>query len=96
LAAKTAPPAVGRREVSRRRSYFALETGRENTMDLNYLFLRQQVERTRAEAASSTEARAAHEHLACRYEIQICEATEGRIRFGCDKSPEARPASDRR
>ena len=61
--------------------------------DLNYLFHRQQVERTRAEAASSSEARLAHEHLACRYETQICEATEGRIRFDCDKAPEAKPAS---
>ena len=62
-------------------------------MDLNYLFLRQQVERTRASAAESAEARVAHEHLACRYEAQISEATDGRIRFGRDCGPEATPAS---
>ena len=44
-------------------------------MDLNYLFHRQQVERTRAEAAGSEEARAAHEQLARCYEAQINQAT---------------------
>lgn len=46
-------------------------------MDLNYLFHRQQVERTRAEAADSEEARVAHEHLARCYEAQINQATDG-------------------
>ena len=40
-------------------------------MDLNYLFHRQQVERTRSEMAENEEARAAHEELAERYEEQI-------------------------
>ena len=40
-------------------------------MDLNYLFRRQQVERTWSEMAENEEARAAHEELAKRYEEQI-------------------------
>jgi hypothetical protein len=40
-------------------------------VDLNYLFHRQQVERTRSELAKNEEARAAHEELAKRYEEQI-------------------------
>ena len=48
-------------------------------MDLNYLFHRQQVERTRAEAAASNEAKAAHEQLARCYETQINQATVGRL-----------------
>jgi hypothetical protein len=50
-------------------------------MDLNYLFHRQQVERSRADAASSEEARQAHLILACRYEQQIEELSGGRISF---------------
>lgn len=44
-------------------------------MDLNYLFFRQQVERTRAAAAGTEQARVAHEQLARCYEAQINEAT---------------------
>ncbi len=44
-------------------------------MDLNYLLHRQQVERSRAEAATADEARAAHEALALKYEEQINELT---------------------
>jgi hypothetical protein len=44
-------------------------------MDLNYLLHRQQVERSRAEAATADEARAAHEALARKYEAQINELT---------------------
>ena len=40
-------------------------------MDLNYLFHRQQVERTRSEMAGNEGARAAHEELAKRYEEHI-------------------------
>jgi len=40
-------------------------------VDLNYLFHRQQVERTRSATAESEEARKAHEELAERYEKQI-------------------------
>ena len=45
-------------------------------MDLNYLLHRQQVERSRAEAASSDAARKAHQGLARHYEEQI-EALTG-------------------
>lgn len=39
--------------------------------DLNYLFQRQQVEHSRAESASTSEARKAHEDLARLYEEEI-------------------------
>lgn len=50
-------------------------------MDLNYLLHRQQVERSRAEAASSDTARTAHEELARRYEEKIRRLSEGRMSF---------------
>ena len=50
-------------------------------MDLNYLFHRQQVERSRAAAANSEPARHAHLGLACEYERQIERLSEGRISF---------------
>lgn len=50
-------------------------------MDLNYLFHRQQVERTRSETAKSKEARTAHEELAKRYEEQIEELTPEDFHF---------------
>ena len=50
-------------------------------MDINYLFQRQQMERTLAEAATSDAARKAHEELASEYERMIEQATEGRISF---------------
>lgn len=50
-------------------------------MDLNYLFHRQQVERTRAEAALSEEARIAHEQLARCYEARINQATGANFEF---------------
>jgi len=50
-------------------------------MDLNYLFRRQQVERTLAEAADSAAAKAAHEELARAYEKQIERKSGGRILF---------------
>lgn len=43
--------------------------------DLNYLFHRQQIERSRAKAASSSAARIAHEELAAAYEEQINRST---------------------
>jgi histone H3/H4 len=48
---------------------------REKPKDLNYLFFRQQVERSRAEIAASEAAREAHEELAEAYEEQIEEST---------------------
>ena len=50
-------------------------------MDINYLFLRQQTERSRADGAASQIARKIHEQLANEYERLIEDATEGRISF---------------
>ena len=50
-------------------------------MDLNYIFLRQQVERTRAEAAEEEAVRRAHEEMARAYEQQIERKSGGRIMF---------------
>jgi hypothetical protein len=50
-------------------------------VDINYLFLRQQTERSRAEAATSEVARRIHEQLANEYERLIENATEGRVSF---------------
>jgi hypothetical protein len=53
-------------------------------MDLNYLFHRQQVERSRAKSASSEEAQKAHNDLAKEYERQIKDLTNGDIGFPSD------------
>lgn len=50
-------------------------------MDVNYLFLRQQMERSRAATATSDVARAIHEQLADEYERLIENATDGRVTF---------------
>ena len=50
-------------------------------MDINYLFLRQQTERTRAATATSNVARTIHEQLASEYERMIEDATGGRSTF---------------
>jgi hypothetical protein len=50
-------------------------------LDLNYLFLRQQTERSRARAAASEVARTIHEQLASQYERMIEDATGGRVTF---------------
>jgi aspartate carbamoyltransferase catalytic subunit len=50
-------------------------------VDINYLFLRQQTERSRAETAASDIARKIHEQLAAEYERLIEDATQGRITF---------------
>jgi hypothetical protein len=50
-------------------------------MDLNYMFLRQQVERSLAERASGDAARRAHAELARQYELEIERQTGGRIMF---------------
>lgn len=50
-------------------------------MDINYLFLRQQTERSRARAATSDVARRIHEQLADEYERLIEDATAGRVSF---------------
>jgi hypothetical protein len=50
-------------------------------VDLNYLFLRQQVECSRAEAATSEAARKIHEELAREYEQRIEQLSEGNVSF---------------
>ena len=50
-------------------------------VDINYLFLRQQTERTRAKTATSDVARRIHEQLANEYERLIEDATAGRVSF---------------
>ena len=50
-------------------------------MDVNYLFLRQQMERSRAATATSDVARTIHEQLANEYERLIEDATDGRVTF---------------
>jgi len=53
----------------------------EIEVDLNYLFHRQQVERTRSETARSVEARTAHEQLAKGYEQRIETLTSDEFHF---------------
>jgi len=55
-------------------------------MDLNYLFYRQQVERSMVDAANSKTVRGIHEELASAYEKEISRATEGRIMFPADRA----------
>ena len=50
-------------------------------MDINYVFLRQQVERSRAASARSKIAREAHEQLARTYELAIEQKSQGQIVF---------------
>jgi hypothetical protein len=50
-------------------------------VDVNYLFLRQQMERSRAATATSDVARSIHEQLANEYERLIEDATQGRVTF---------------
>jgi ABC-type hemin transport system ATPase subunit len=54
---------------------------REHSMDLNYLFHRQQIERSRADGAASEVARKIHEELAAQYERQIVALSEGKVSF---------------
>jgi len=54
-------------------------------VDLNYLFHRQQVERSRAEAAKSEAARLAHELLANEYEERIERFSNGDVRFPAER-----------
>lgn len=50
-------------------------------MDLNYLFYRQQVERSRAKSGANEPARKAHQELARKYEEQIEELTPEEYHF---------------
>lgn len=55
-------------------------------MDINYLLLRQQTERSRADAARSEAARRIHEQLASEYERMIEDATGGRVTFASTRT----------
>lgn len=61
-------------------------------MDLNYLFLRQQVERSFAKAARSKAAREAHEEMARAYELAIERRSGGKVAFS--SSPKGADALD--
>ena len=63
-------------------------------MDLNYLFLRQQVERSLAAKCDNPAAREAHEGLARQYELEIERMSGGRIMFSLngDSAVSARPS----
>lgn len=61
-------------------------------MDLNYVFHRQQVERSKAQAAASAEARRTHLELARRYEAEIERASHGLIRFRGEVPPAGPPS----
>jgi hypothetical protein len=50
-------------------------------VDVNYIFRRQQMERTLAEAAQNAAARAAHEEMARQYELEIERKSAGQIVF---------------
>lgn len=65
-------------------------------MDINYLFHRQQVERSRMAAADGDKARLAHAELARRYEQQIKQATDGSLQFreSGESDEEPPPASN--
>ena len=54
---------------------------RRASVDLNYLFHRQQIERARSETAESVEARTAHEQLARHYEDRIEALTSDDYHF---------------
>ena len=67
-------------------------------MDINYLFLRQQVERSLAASCDNPAAREAHEGLARQYELEIERMSGGRIIFpwhhdGAVSAPPSRSAS---
>jgi hypothetical protein len=62
----------------------------ERKVDINYLFLRQQTETSRAKTATSDVARRIHEQLANEYERLIEDATAGRVTF-VRPPPSSRP-----
>ena len=63
-------------------------------MDLNYVFLRQQVERSLAEKARSKAAREAHEELARAFERTIERKSGGRIIFHCHHDEVTQPEAE--
>jgi len=67
---------------------------RRLAMDLNYVFLRQQVERTRANASANAAAREAHEEMARQYELEIERQSGGRIVFSEYQPPVVDPGTN--
>jgi hypothetical protein len=63
-------------------------------MDLNYVFLRQQVERSLAASAGSPAARKAHDELARAYELTIERKSGGRIMFPSHRQTMAESQSE--
>jgi hypothetical protein len=63
-------------------------------VDINYLFLRQQMERSRARTATSNVARKIHDQLAREYERLIEDATQGRISFARPRRTVERATED--
>ena len=55
-------------------------------MDLNYLFHRQQIERSLARAAASEAARKVHEQLAEEYERRIVAISAGEVSFSSQQN----------
>ena len=55
-------------------------------MDLNYLFYRQQVERSRAATAATGAARDGHEELARKYEERIGQLTGEAFSFPAERA----------
>lgn len=66
----------------------------EAKVDINYLFLRQQMERSRAATATSDIARRIHEQLAAQYEQMIEDATDGRVTFAATAPKRLRAANE--
>ena len=60
-------------------------------MDLNYLFHRQQVERSKERAADSDAARKSHEELAKLYEDEIRRTSDGKVSFPVQRSKSQAP-----
>jgi hypothetical protein len=63
-------------------------------VDINYLFLRQQMERSRAATATSDVARKIHQQLAAEYERLIEDATDGRVTFAAEIAVRRRAANE--
>ena len=58
-----------------------ISSNEARSMDLNYLFHRQQVERSKASSGDFEAVRKAHEELAKLYEDEIERASDGKVSF---------------
>lgn len=75
------PPLVVTEGTNGHRQPILAPLERRFFVDLNYLFHRQEVEKSRSETAECEQARTVHEELAKRYEEQIETATGDDFRF---------------